>query len=115
MEWLLRIKKPTQGVWTTAIGRPDGVCDPDTWRTWYKRGCDFCGYAWGTPPDWHPHPPYARGLEIVRKAFKEMTALALRLLLALRCLRPRRSPPAPPWSMSGAGRSTTRQWERMLR
>jgi hypothetical protein len=74
MEWLLRIKKPNQTVWTTVIGRPDGSCDPDTWRTWYKRGCDFCGYAWGTPPDWHPHPSYAKGLEIVRSAFKEMKA-----------------------------------------
>ena len=72
LEWLLSIRRPGQGVWTTVIGRPDGVCDPDTWRRWYDAGCDFCGYAWGTPPDWHPHPSYAKGLDIVRNAFREM-------------------------------------------
>ena len=74
LEWLLRIRKPNQTVWTTVIGRPDGTCDPSTWRKWYERGCDFCGYAWGTPPDWKPHPSYAKGLEMVRAAFREMKA-----------------------------------------
>jgi len=24
---------------------------PFYWREWYDKGCDFFGYAWGSPPD----------------------------------------------------------------
>ncbi len=72
LNWLLDIRRPNQKVFTTVIGRMDGVCDPESWRTWHERGCDFMGYAWGTPPDFHPHPSYAAGLDIVRRAFHAM-------------------------------------------
>jgi hypothetical protein len=32
-------------------------------------GCDLIGYAWGTPPDFRPHPSYEAGLRIIRAAF----------------------------------------------
>ena len=72
LNWLLRIRKPNQKVFTTVIGRMDGVCDPESWRKWHGLGCDFMGYAWGTPPDFRPHPSYAAGLEIVRRSFAAM-------------------------------------------
>jgi len=74
LDWLLSIKKPAQRVITTVIGRIDegGWCDPHSWRRWWQRGCDLMGYAWGTPPDFHPHPSYAAGIEIIRQAFKEI-------------------------------------------
>jgi len=72
VEWLLDVKRPNQRVMTTIIGRLDGVCDPNSWRKWAARGCDFCGYAWGTPPDFRPHASYAEELAIVRSAFREM-------------------------------------------
>jgi hypothetical protein len=72
LDWLLDIRQPEQKVFTTVIGRMDGVCDPDSWRHWLDRGCDFMGYAWGTPPDFRPHPSYAQGLEIVRNAFRNI-------------------------------------------
>lgn len=75
VDWLLRIRKPQQRVMTTLTGRQqDGECDPDSWREWYGKGCDFFGYAWGTPPDFRPHPRYAADLEIVRRAFQEIEA-----------------------------------------
>jgi hypothetical protein len=70
--WLLQVRKPGQRVMTTIIGRLDGVSNPSTWRRWYQAGCDFFGYAWGTPPDFRPHPSYAQGLEIIRQAYREM-------------------------------------------
>jgi hypothetical protein len=73
VDWLLEIKKPHQRVMTTITGRQEkGECDPNSWREWYDKGCDFFGYAWGTPPDFRPHPRYNAELDIVRKAFKEM-------------------------------------------
>jgi hypothetical protein len=74
VEWLLRVRKPGQRVMTTIIGRVDakGECEPETWRKWYDKGLDLMGYAWGTPPDFRPHPSYARDLAIVRQAFKEI-------------------------------------------
>ncbi len=73
VDWLLEIKKPNQRVMTTITGRQEkGECDPNSWREWYDKGCDFFGYAWGTPPDFRPHPRYNSELEIVRAAFKEM-------------------------------------------
>jgi hypothetical protein len=73
VEWLLKIRKPHQSVMTTIIGRvDDDQCDPDSWRKWFARGCDFFGYAWSTPPLIKPHPSYDKGLEIVRNAFHQM-------------------------------------------
>jgi hypothetical protein len=74
VEWLLSIRKPHQRVMTTILGRPNdkGVCDPNTWRKWYARGCDFFAYAWGTPPDFRPNHTYAANVEIVRQAYKEI-------------------------------------------
>ena len=70
--WLLRIRKPHQRVMTTIIGRQDGVSDPNSWKRWHQAGCDFFGYAWGTPPNFRPHPKYAKDLEITRNAYLEM-------------------------------------------
>ncbi len=72
LDWLLSIRRPEQRVFTTIIGRMDGECDPESWRKWHARGCDFMGYAWGTPPDFRPHPSYAPGLSIVKLAFDEI-------------------------------------------
>jgi len=73
LTWLFQIRKPDQRVMTTIIGRLDEAqCDPTSWRKWYERGANFSGYAWGTPPDFHPHPHYAEELEIVRKAFQDI-------------------------------------------
>lgn len=70
--WLLSICKSHQRVMTTIVGRQDGVSNPDTWKRWFEAGCDFFGYAWGTPPDFRPHPDYLAGVEVVRKAYREM-------------------------------------------
>ncbi len=35
--------------------------------------CDLFGYAWGTPPDFRPHPSYEAGLKIIREAFEELS------------------------------------------
>ena len=70
--WLLSIRKPHQRVMTTIVGRQDGVSDPNTWKKWFNAGCDFFGYAWGTPPDFRPHPDYRAAVDMVRKAYKEM-------------------------------------------
>ena len=72
--WLLKIRKPHQRVMTTIIGRPDvnGLCDPNTWKKWYAAGCDFFGYAHGTPPDFRPHPSLASQVAIVREAYHQM-------------------------------------------
>lgn len=71
VSWLLEVRKPHQRVMTTVIGR-GGHTDPESWRKWHERGCDFFGYAWGAPPDFRPHRSYASQLEIVRRAFKEI-------------------------------------------
>jgi hypothetical protein len=70
--WLLKIRKPGQRVMTTVVGRQDGVSDPMTWKKWFEAGCDFFGYAWGTPPDFRPHPAYAAALDTVRRAYHQM-------------------------------------------
>jgi len=58
---------------TTITGRQEkGECDPNRWREWYDKGCDFFGYAWGAPPDFRPHPRYAADIEVVRRAFREI-------------------------------------------
>jgi hypothetical protein len=73
--WLLDLRRPTQRVMTTIIGRTDGASDPGTWEKWYRRGCDFFGYAWGTPPDFRPLSAYEQELEITRRAFSAMSRL----------------------------------------
>lgn len=70
--WLLKIRKPHQRVMTTVVGRQDGVSDPMTWKRWFEAGCDFFGYAWGTPPDFRPHPAYASAVDTVRHAYHQM-------------------------------------------
>jgi hypothetical protein len=74
VDWLLKIRKPKQRVMTTIIGRPDvkGLCDPNTWRIWYEAGCDFFGYAHGTPPDFRPHHSLREQVEIVRQAYRQI-------------------------------------------
>lgn len=72
VSWLLSVRKPGQRVMTTIIGRLDGVCNPNTWKKWYEAGCDFFGYALGTPPDFRPHRTYAKDLEVVRRAYQAM-------------------------------------------
>ena len=47
----------------------------ESWREWDGKGCDFFGYAWGTPPDFRPHPRYAADIQIVRQAFQTMNEL----------------------------------------
>lgn len=70
--WLLNVRKPSQRVMTTIIGRSGGLSDPNTWRKWYERGCDFFGYAWGTPPTFQPVPMYHEEMKIVKAAFAEI-------------------------------------------
>ena len=74
VDWLLTIRKPHQRVMTTIIGRPDakGLCDPNTWRKWYEAGCDFFGYAHGTPPNFRPHPGLHEQVEMVRQAYRQI-------------------------------------------
>lgn len=72
VSWLLGVRKPHQRVMTTVIGRVDGSSDPNTWRKWHRKGCDFFGYAFGTPPDFRPHPSYRGDLEVIRRAFREI-------------------------------------------
>ena len=71
--WLLEVRKPWQRVMTTIIGRGGGLSDPNTWEKWHRRGCDFFGYAWGTPPDFQPIALYEKKLEITRQAFAAMS------------------------------------------
>ncbi len=70
--WLLEVRKPHQRVMTTIIGRSGGLSDPNTWEKWHRRGCDFFGYAWGTPPGFKPTADYKEQLEITRRAFAAM-------------------------------------------
>jgi hypothetical protein len=77
VEWLLRVRRPHQRVMTTIIGHAH-YSDPTLWRRWYEEGCDFFGYAFGTPPDFRPHSFYRDKLEITRQAFQEMQANAPR-------------------------------------
>jgi hypothetical protein len=74
MEWLLSIKEPGQRLMTTVRGGAgEGLKgDPRHWRKWYDRGCDFMGYAFGTPPDFRPHQVFQEDVELVRQAFAQM-------------------------------------------
>jgi hypothetical protein len=73
--WLLRVRRPAQHVMTTIIGRGKGVTDPGSWKKWHDQGCDFFGYAWGTPPSFLPTARYDEELKVVRAAFAEMQRL----------------------------------------
>ncbi len=74
VDWLLKIRKPQQRVMTVIVGRPDekGLYDPASWRKWYEKGCDFFGYAHGTPPDFRPHPSLRAQVEVLRQAYHAM-------------------------------------------
>jgi len=76
VSWLLEKKKPHQTVMTTIIGRPgdgdEGVCDPNTWRKWYEKGCDFSAYTWGSAPSIVPDEKFINDMEITRQAYKEI-------------------------------------------
>lgn len=74
MEWLLSVRSRGQRVMTTIRGQAgEGLRgDPRRWRRWHERGCDFMGYAFGTPPDFRPHAIYREEVELVRQAFAEM-------------------------------------------
>jgi hypothetical protein len=72
--WLLEVRQPSQRVMTTIIGRSGGLSDPNTWEKWYRRGCDFFGYAWATPPGFEPTADYTEHLEITRRAFAAMSS-----------------------------------------
>jgi len=73
VNWLLKVRKPNQRVMTTVIGHGK-LSDPTTWKKWHARGCDFFGYAWGTPPSFEPHPRYKKKLDITREAFQAMSS-----------------------------------------
>jgi hypothetical protein len=77
LEWLLDVRKPHQRVMTTIIGMGENreLCDPSLWRRWYDEGCDFFGYAWGTPPNFRPHAYHAESLKITRAAFQEIKGM----------------------------------------
>ena len=53
--------------WHQEFGNNVMFCQ--AWRKWVARGCDLMGYAWGTPPDFRPHPSYEAGMRIIRAAF----------------------------------------------
>jgi hypothetical protein len=74
VNWLLKIRRPHQRVMTTIAGRPfeKGTCDPDSWGKWLEAGCDFFGYAHGTPPDFRPHAGVRDEAEAVRRAYAQM-------------------------------------------
>ena len=72
VSWLLEVRKPNQRVMTTVIGRGDGLSQPDTWKKWYDKGCDFFGYAHGTPPSYLPVKEFDKDLATTRKAFQTM-------------------------------------------
>lgn len=72
VEYLLQIRKPDQRVFLTVINCLDGFqFDTTTWMKWYERGCDFQGYAWGTPPDWRPAPRFRAAIEAYRDIFTQ--------------------------------------------
>ena len=74
VDWLLKVRKPNQRVMTTIIGRSPSTTNPNTWKEWHAKGCDFFGYAWGTPPNFEPAPSYKKDLAVVREAFRVMSS-----------------------------------------
>jgi len=74
MEWLMSMRKPHQRLLTTVVGRlEDGETEASGWKQWLAAGCDFFGYAWGTPPDFRPHPSYASDLNLVRQVYQQIS------------------------------------------
>jgi hypothetical protein len=70
VEYLLGIRKPGQRLFLTVINCLDGFrFDTTTWQKWHDRGCDFHGYAWGTPPDWRPAARFRTAVEGFRRVF----------------------------------------------
>jgi hypothetical protein len=74
VDWLLKVRKKDQRVMTTIIGLHRGRTDPTKWKKWHEQGCDFFGYAWGTPPSFEPGARYKKDLEITREAFQAMSS-----------------------------------------
>jgi hypothetical protein len=74
MEWVLSILGSHQRPMTNLRGQAGkGLeADPSSWRHWLRKGCDFFGYAWGTPPDFPPHPKFADDVAVVREAFQKI-------------------------------------------
>ncbi len=72
VEYLLGIRRPGQRLSLAVVNCLDGFrFDTETWKTWYERGCDFQGYAWGTPPDWRPAARFRGAVESYREAFTQ--------------------------------------------
>jgi len=70
VEYLLKIKKPEQRLFLSVINCLDGFkFDTASWMKWYELGCDFMGYAWGTPPDWRPAPRFQDAVKGFRDTF----------------------------------------------
>jgi len=70
VDWLLKIKRPEQRLFLTVVNCLDAFrFDTRSWEKWYERGCDFHGYAWGTPPDWRPAPRFKAAIDGFRDVF----------------------------------------------
>jgi hypothetical protein len=70
VEYLLAIKRPEQKLFLTVINHIDGFrFDAAAAEKWYARGCDFHGYAWGTPPDWRPAARFRPAVAACRDFF----------------------------------------------
>ena len=69
-EYLLTVKAPDQKLFLTLLNFIDGFRhDLSKWQHWLERGCDFHGYAWGTPPDWRPSARFAEAMASMRTFF----------------------------------------------
>jgi hypothetical protein len=70
VEYLLGIRRPGQRLFLTVINCLDGFrFDTGSWQKWYDRGCDFHGYAWGTPADWRPAERFRAAIDGFRDVF----------------------------------------------
>ena len=70
VEYLLGIRTPNQRLFLSVINCLDGFrFDTRSWQRWHDLGCDFQGYAWGTPPDWRPAPRFKAAIDGFRSAF----------------------------------------------
>jgi hypothetical protein len=73
VEYLLGIRRPEQRLFLTVINCLDGFrFDTSTWQKWFDRGCDFHGYAWGTPPDWRPAARFQAAVSCFRDVFTKL-------------------------------------------
>jgi hypothetical protein len=72
VEYLLAIRRPGQRLSLAVVNCLDGFrFDTETWKTWYERGCDFQGYAWGSPPDWRPAARFRGVVDAYRETFTQ--------------------------------------------